>query len=39
MKEGDSLGKVLKKIESEWASNNFEISNERIKDLIKIYSL
>ena len=39
MKEGESLGKVLKKIESEWASNNFEISNERIKDLIKIYSL
>ena len=39
MKEGESLGKVLKKIESEWASNNFEISNERIKDLIKIYSM
>ena len=39
MKEGESLGKVLKKIEREWASNNFEISNERIKDLIKIYSL
>ena len=38
MKEGESLGKVLKKIESEWANNNFEISNERIKDLIKIYS-
>ena len=39
MKEGESLGKVLKKIESEWANNNFEISNERIQDLIKIYSL
>ena len=39
MKEGESLGKVLKKIESEWANNNFEISNERIKDLIKNYSL
>ena len=39
MKEGESLGKVLKKIESEWVNNNFEISNERIKDLIKIYSL
>ena len=38
MKEGESLGKVLKKIESEWANNNFEISNQRIKDLIKIYS-
>ena len=38
MKEGESLGKVLKKIESEWVNNNFEISNERIKDLIKIYS-
>ena len=38
MKEGQSLGKVLKKIESEWANNNFEISNQRIKDLIKIYS-
>ena len=39
MKEGESLGKVLKKIESEWVNNNFEISNERIKDLIKNYSL
>ena len=39
MKEGESLGKVLKKIESEWANNNFEISNQRIKDLIKIYSV
>ena len=38
MKEGKPLGKVLKKIESEWVNNNFEISNERIKDLIKIYS-
>ena len=38
MKEGESLGKVLKKIESEWANNNFEISNQIIKDLIKIYS-
>ena len=25
MKEGESLGKVLKKIESEWVNNNFEI--------------
>ena len=39
MKEGESLGKVLKKIESEWVNNNFKISNERIKDLIKNYSL
>jgi len=39
MKEGESLGKVLKEIEIEWVNNNFKISNERIKDLIKIYSV
>ncbi len=38
MKEGESLGKVLKKIESEWVNNDFKISNEKVKDLIKIYS-
>ncbi len=35
MKEGQSLGKVLKKLEKEWLNNNFEISNERIEEIIK----
>ena len=38
MKEGELLGKVLKLIEKEWINNSFEISNEKIKEIIKIYS-
>ena len=36
MKEGTSLGKVLKMIEEEWINNNFIISQDRVKELIKI---
>jgi len=35
MKEGLSLGKVLKNIEKEWLDNNFKISNERVAEIIK----
>ncbi len=38
MKEGQSLGNVLKKLEKEWVNNNFKISNNRIDELIKINS-
>ena len=36
MKEGQSLGNVLKILEKEWVSNNFKISNERIDEIIQI---
>ncbi len=36
MNEGESLGKVLKTIEEEWIKNGFKISDEKIKELIKI---
>ena len=35
MKEGTSLGKVLKIIEDEWINNKFKISNDRVKELIE----
>ena len=38
MKEGTSLGKVLTTIENEWIENRFKISNNRVKELIKLYS-
>ena len=38
MKEGTSLGKVLTTIEDEWIENRFKISNNRVKELIKLYS-
>ena len=37
MKEGQSLGNVLKILEKEWVTNNFKISNERIDEIIQIY--
>ena len=36
MKEGQSLGKVLKILEKDWINNNFKISNKRIEEIIKI---
>ena len=36
MKEGQSLGNVLKILETEWVTNNFKISNERIDEIIQI---
>jgi tRNA nucleotidyltransferase/poly(A) polymerase len=38
MKEGALLGKILKLVEKEWIYNNFKISKDRIKELIKINS-
>ena len=35
MKEGQSLGNVLKSLEKEWINNNFKISNEKIEEIIK----
>ena len=35
MKEGAALGRVLKAIEDEWIVNNFKISKERVKEIIK----
>ena len=38
LKEGKSLGNVLKKLEKEWVNNDFKISNDRIDEIIKINS-
>ena len=35
MKEGHSLGSVLKIIENEWIINGFKISKDRVKEIIK----
>jgi poly(A) polymerase len=35
MKEGSTLGKVLKIIENEWLENGFKISKDRVKEIIK----
>ena len=36
MKEGQTLGNVLKALEKEWIKNNFKISNERVEQIIKV---
>ena len=38
MQEGQSLGKVLKILETEWINNDFKISNEKIEEIIKVNS-
>jgi len=38
MKEGATLGKTLNKIEEEWINGNFKISNDRVKEIIKLNS-
>ena len=38
MKQGSLIGKVLKEIEKEWINNNFEISKERVKEIIQFNS-
>ena len=38
MQQGSLVGKVLKKIEAEWIKNNFKISKERIKEIIRLHS-
>jgi tRNA nucleotidyltransferase/poly(A) polymerase len=36
MQQGSLIGKVLKQIEEEWINNNFKISKERVKEIIKL---
>jgi len=38
MQQGSSIGKVLKEIEGEWIENNFQITKERIKEIILSHS-
>ena len=38
MKQGSSMGKVLKEIEEEWMNNNFKISKDRVKEIIRLHS-
>ena len=38
MKQGSLIGKVLKEIEEEWIKNNFQISKDRVKEIIRIHS-
>jgi len=38
MQEGSLIGKVLKEIEKEWMTNNFKISKERVKEIIRLHS-
>mgnify|MGYP001208271948 CR=1 FL=1 len=38
MTEGTSLGKALKIIENEWLENNFKISKDRVREIIKTFS-
>ena len=38
MKEGLKLGRVLKMIEEEWIANGFEISKNRVVEIIKLNS-
>ena len=38
MKEGQSLGNVLKTLEEEWINNNFKISNEKVEEIIRVNS-
>ena len=38
MREGKSLGNVLKILEKEWIEKNFKMSDERVKEIINIYS-
>ena len=38
MQQGSLIGKVLKEIEQEWIKNSFKISNERVREIIKLNS-
>ena len=35
MQEGGKIGRVLKTIEKEWMNNNFQISKDRVREIIK----
>ncbi len=36
LREGQSLGNILKTLEKEWMNNNFKISNKKIEEIIQI---
>ena len=38
MKQGSLMGKVLKEIEIEWIKNDFQITKERVKEIIHSYA-
>ena len=38
MQQGSLVGKALKEIEEEWIRNNFQITKERVKEIIYSYS-
>ena len=38
MQQGSLVGKALKEIEEEWIKNNFQITKERVKEIIHKYS-
>ena len=38
MQQGSLMGKVLKEIEEEWIKNNFKITKDRVKEIIKLHS-
>ena len=38
MQQGTLVGKALKEIEEEWIKNNFQITKERVKEIIHSYS-
>ena len=38
MQQGSLMGKVLKEIEEEWIKNNFKITKERVKEIIRLHS-
>ena len=38
MKQGSQIGRVLKKIEEEWIKNNFKISEDQMKKIIRLHS-
>ena len=38
MKQGSQMGKVLEKIEEAWIKNNFKISEDQMKEIIRLYS-
>ena len=38
MQQGSLMGKALKKIEEEWIQNNFQITKQRVKEIISLYS-
>ena len=38
IQQGSLIGRALKEIEEEWMSNNFQITDERVKEIIRSYS-